>query len=100
MPKGHSTLQIELDALKLTCKAYNSLLDEMLVRITNLETRGSNEGFLGLAGIVANNDQEVLILKKQVEAMNEAFSRGNIPQPQYESKFRVWPGANPSSNGS
>jgi hypothetical protein len=93
MPKGHSDLPDRIAALEKLC-------DELLARTCNLETRGSNEGFLGLSGIVASNDQEVLILKKQVEAMNEAFSRGNIPQPQYESKFRVWPSANPSTNGS
>ena len=60
-----------------TAVADHKVLDEMLYRLTKLELR--------------------------VKAMNEAFSRGNIPSPAqdtYEPQFKVWPGANPSSNGS
>src|SRR5271170_5115339 len=60
-----------------TAAADHKVLDEMLYRLTKLELR--------------------------VKAMNEAFSRGNIPSPAqdtYEPQFKVWPGANPNSNGS
>jgi hypothetical protein len=41
---------------------------------------------------------EINILKRQVAGMNDAFSNGNIPRPQYESQFKIWPGANPITN--
>ncbi len=42
--------------------------------------------------------QRVSVLERQIAAMNDSFSRGNIPSPQYEQQFKVWPGANPASN--
>jgi hypothetical protein len=39
------------------------------------------------------------ILERQIAAMNDAFSNGNLPRPQYESQFKVWPSANPATNG-
>ena len=44
-------------------------------------------------------EARIIVLERQIAAMNDSFSRGNIPAPQYEQQFKVWPGANPQSNG-
>jgi hypothetical protein len=82
MPKGHSDIPPRLAALE-------KLVGEILVRLGSLEVRPA-EG----------SNARVAILEKQVAAMNDAFSNGNLPRPQYESQFKVWPSANPASNGS
>jgi hypothetical protein len=75
------------------------LIDAQALRIDALEARlalflkGEPEP---AAGVIAR----VALLERQVAAMNEAFNRGAIPRPSYESQFRVWPGANPQANGS
>lgn len=43
---------------------------------------------------------KIVLLEKQVAAMNESFSRGAIPRPQYEQQFRVMPSAFAVGNGS
>jgi hypothetical protein len=42
---------------------------------------------------------EVTELRKQITEMYEYFNQGKIPAPQYQSQFRVFPGASPNSNG-
>jgi hypothetical protein len=37
-------------------------------------------------------ERDVAELKRQLAAMNDSFSRGNIPQPsRYQSLFERWP---------
>jgi hypothetical protein len=45
-------------------------------------------------------EAQVAALQKQITEWQEYFSRGSIPSPSaYQPQFRVFPGANPNSNG-
>lgn len=83
MPKGHSVLQAEVEALKLA--------------LAKLEQRFEAHV---LSSYPMGMGDRVTVLEKQIEAMNNAFRDGNLPRPQYESQFKVWPSANPATNGS
>jgi hypothetical protein len=84
MPKGHSVLEEEV-------KALSTLVDEMLVRLCSLELRDKD-------GRV-EAEKRLVVLEKQVAAMNDAYAHGNLPRPQYEQQFKVMPSAFPVSNG-
>ena len=83
MPKGHSVLQAEVVALKLELAKLQLRFDAHV-----------------LSSYPMGMGDRVTVLEKQIEAMNNAFRDGNLPRPQYESQFKVWPGSNPATNGS
>src|SRR5271170_5381297 len=94
-------------AMQMTAKAHQGWTEDLLLKIVALEE--ANKAYSNDPTAVADHkvlDEMLYRLTKlelRVKAMNEAFSRGNIPSPAqdtYEPQFKVWPGANPSSNGS
>jgi hypothetical protein len=58
--------------------------------------KGSDQWVESVGSLTAR----IAVLEKQIAAMNDAFSHGNLPRPAYEAQFKVWPGAQGYTNGS
>jgi hypothetical protein len=110
MPKGHSDLPERIAALELTNKATHSLIDDMLIA-----QKAQDDGYVALANLLKAAEERAALIDEMLHRLSqleirfkdwrEAFNRGNIPQAglpltEYKPQFTVWPGANPSSNGS
>jgi hypothetical protein len=74
VPKGHSTLEPRIIDLERESIAQKAMIGQLADRI--------------------------VLLERQITAMNDFFSRGSIPNPGYESQFKVMPSAFPITNGS
>lgn len=83
--KGRPPLEPRIAALE-------ALTAELLHRLCSVELRDK--------GGRVDATERLAVLEKQIAAMNDAFSNGNLPRPQYQSQFKVWPSANPATNGS
>ena len=100
MPKGHSdlparidALELEIAALKLTNKAHTSWTEDIALAQKQADA------------LTTELTYRLSQIEIRFKDWREAFNRGNIPQAglpltEYKPQFTVWPGANPSSNGS
>ena len=96
-PKGRPPLEPRIKNVEELCEALAGIIRFNEERIAALEASVATVGAQAIPTPGVPPDlgwqARVAVLERQIAAMNDAFSHGNLPRPQYESQFTVWPGA-------